>query len=543
MSTSRIRAAAVALSACALLSFGASAPAFAEGGPVDPYNVALINTMATAELHVTKYAGTPVSTTAPDGTLQTVTGRTALAGVTFKVTMVSGVDLATNAGWAAAKTYYQSTGVPPLSATTFTGVTDTSGQVTFAALPLGLYYVQEVSAPAGYTMAAPFLVTLPMTSPTKDSWMYNVYVYPKNAQDTITKTVQDLGTQTALSATGPAAGHAVDYTVQSSITDGTSALGMHVVNDNLDASVDYTGISVTLTNGTTLTRCDTVTATTCDYQVYVGADGTMLTFQGTDATVSGGPTVSVVFTAAGLAKLEADRAAEVKTVIHSTLNNAATGDGIVSNTATLIPNESWWMQNKGTTTYDPAHPDTTAMTTTTPGIASTPVESQYGDVKVVKHDAVTPTTMLAGTEFTLYRDANDDDLCTSADAVAANVLAGPIATDASGVALFSGLQVSRFYNGSIPADPINPITYCLVETKAPAGYNLNAEAIAFEVTAAGSTDPKTITVADEPTNIGNSLPLTGGAGVAAVSGLGVIFVGGGLAYYLAGARRRREDEV
>lgn len=545
MRQSRIRVAAVALSACALFAFAGSSSALAEGGPADT-NAALINPTATTELHITKYAGTPLTpTTTPDGTLQTVTGRDPLAGVVFKVTQVTSVDLTTNQGWVDASSYVGSTTAPAPAdlGTPVQQTTDANGVADFTGLAVGLYYVEEVSAPSGYTMSSPFYVTLPMRNPAGTEWMYDVYVYPKNAQDTITLAVTDRGTQLTTAADGTTAPmHAVDYTITSSITDGTD-LGMYVVNDNLDPSVDFTGATVTLSNGTPLVRCtemSPLTPASCDYLVFVGTDGAPLTFQGADATVTGGPTVSIVFTDAGLITLQDNASANVVTTINTTLNSEPTGDGIIPNTASFIPNQDWWTQNQVSgSTYDPTTPDTTPIDTITQGLQSNPVQSQYGDVAVLKYDAVTNAT-LPGAEFTVYQDADNDNVCTSADAAPASVLQGAIVTNGSGIALFTGLQVSDFYNNA--DGTADPTVYCLVETKAPAGYNLNPEPIAFQVADAGSSTPLSVQVANQPTNLGNSLPLTGGAGVAAVSGLGALLVGGGLAYYLAGARRRDDNE-
>lgn len=549
------RLAAVTISALAITTLGVSAPVFAED--VDPSggaaaaNVALINDDALANLHITKYSGGDNGTYANGlpGGAPTSPANAPLAGVTYKIYQVPGVDLTTNAGWEAAATYYTNgpaTAKAAIDAASVAGVTsdptDVNGQVSLTNLPVGLYYVEEVSAPAGYTMAAPFLVTLPMTNPSNTSeWMYDVYVYPKNQNDTITKTVDDMGTQTTDNATGAAADHVIDYTLTSSITDGTDPLGMYVIYDDLDARLTFTGADVTL--GT-----DTLVAGT-DYKVYTSTGINVAATQFTVTAVEGGPLVTIVFTDAGLAKLQANRSLEVKTVLHTTVG-AEDADGIIPNTGSFIPNQNWWDQNMipGTdpsTPYNPEdpttpwEPETPGTPPTTPGIPSDQVESKYGDVQITKVDGGEATKLLAGAEFTVYKDANNNEACDAAEMVDDNKIGGPVTTDASGVALFKGLQTSDFYNNATQTDLL---TYCMVETKAPTGYNLNADPITFTVMqkADGTLALTAFTVKNEKSNLGNSLPLTGGEGIAALSLGGLALIGGGAGYYAFTSRKRRE---
>ena len=85
---------------------------------------------------------------------------------------------------------------------------------------------------------------------------------------------------------------------------------------------------------------------------------------------------------------------------------------------------------------------------------------------------------------------------------------------------FVGLQASDFYNNTQYTAVGDLQGYCLLETQAPTGYNLNAEPIHFDIMSTNTT-PTTLamaklTVNNEKSNLGNNLPLTGGAGVAAV---------------------------
>ena len=59
--------------------------------------------------------------------------------------------------------------------------TDGAGIAKFENLALGFYVVIETSTPDKVTTpAAPFLVSIPMTTAKGDNWLYDVHVYPKN---------------------------------------------------------------------------------------------------------------------------------------------------------------------------------------------------------------------------------------------------------------------------------------------------------------------------------------------------------------------------
>ncbi|MDO5500563.1 MAG: SpaH/EbpB family LPXTG-anchored major pilin [Propionibacteriaceae bacterium] len=192
----RILTAAFAAVAVAALSFVAPA---ANAAPL----TSTIDDTREGTLTITKYEGPRVtSADCPnDGTALDAScfeGKTALAGAEFTIWQVPGVDLTTNDGWAAARTYYNAgtmdtTGMTPVAV----GTTDANGQLVFDELPVGLYYVVETAPPpaadgATYTGAVPFFITMPMTAADDASWSYDLNVYPKNyKQDAPHKAVLD----------------------------------------------------------------------------------------------------------------------------------------------------------------------------------------------------------------------------------------------------------------------------------------------------------------------------------------------------------------
>lgn len=74
------------------------------------------------------------------------------------------------------------------------GETAVPGQVKFSGLELGLYVVIETNKPDSVTKATdPFLVSIPMTSVDKTSWLYDVIVNPKNKTEYAGITLKKFG--------------------------------------------------------------------------------------------------------------------------------------------------------------------------------------------------------------------------------------------------------------------------------------------------------------------------------------------------------------
>lgn len=573
--TVRARRGLLSLAALAAVSGSAlcgTGTAFAQ--QADP-SASTIDPTKTATLVVHKYSGSTTNLPA-NGTAQTVTNPT-LAGVEFTAWQVMNadgtpVDLTTNAGWQAAAAVNGGTvtqtdiaaGQFVVNGTTYLLrdsqelATGADGTVRFADKALGLYLVAEtpestdtITSSDGKTITGanvsginPFFVTLPMTNPdTRDTWMYTVNAYPKNSIDEITKTVTDKGTVTGdqtngtIDATAP---RLVDYTLTSSIPSQSAAtIGNYVIFDKLEAGV--VGQDVKVVAGTATLALGT------DYNVFVN-DAAW-----TSGAMPDGAKIEIALTQAGITAMKAqDPAAKVVTTISA--NVAAEGaDHTLLNTAFLMPSNSWWATNTGQDApYSPATNDINTAPTggTAPQsfVQSSTVASVYGDLNITKTDTA-GTTPLAGAVFDVYQDKTPDGTCSAPADLGTKLMTG-VTTDDGGLASVKGLQVSNYANDVLAPAGTYFTTYCLVETKAPDGYNLLAQPIGFTIDAVQNADgtftvtPKALPVKNELSNLGNSLPLTGGQGAAAVAGLSLLAAGAAGGYVVYRRRQdKREDEA
>lgn len=155
-------------------------------------STSIIDGSKTGSINITKYKGdtgaTHDGTESPAGSLPP---NEKVAGAEFTLYPVNGYDLTTDAGWNATEALLSNVGTNPskaaLEAITTLGapivdVTDANGEVSFTGLPLGLYYGVESKAPAGLQTVKPFLVTLPLSNPAGDGWMYRCLPVPQGCR-------------------------------------------------------------------------------------------------------------------------------------------------------------------------------------------------------------------------------------------------------------------------------------------------------------------------------------------------------------------------
>lgn len=532
-------AAAVALAiggaVAAPVATAAPVPAILAAAEATDADVALIDAAATPDLTIHKLAQTDSNgTTAGNGLVDPSATGTPVSDVTFTITKLD-FDLTTQAGWQALADLDGdvSAARSHTTGTTYTAVTGENGLAVFNDVELGAYIVSETKTPANVTPAEDFIVTLPMTNAdTQASWNYDVHVYPKNAIVDASKEVSD--------SSAPSVGDTLTYTIKADVpkldVEGGATIKNYQIVDPLDSRLSYSNATVSMigTGAVSLTE---------------GTDYEIVSATGED----GKTYVTVTFTEAGRAKIAQARVAgdsstQVQVVINAVVKEIGSGQGAISNEASLIPNDSQ-------TTWDPENP-----TPDVPGTPTEEVKSYYGKVTITKTgtDGKDASTY-AGAEFQVYQcnptgasqgqTIDRDAANITGDALTANEVANGITTEDTakfttgddGTVTIDALQTNDFINN---ADVTNPGWYCLVETRAPEGYELQSDPIAFQVLKAQvEASPYTIgfTVTDVPSNAGFRLPLTGANGILFLTIAGILLVGGAVLLAVHNKRRSAED--
>lgn len=453
----------------------------------------------------------------------TATG-TPLDGVTFTVERLTYVDLTTQDGWEQLAGYNgdvavaKNDGVDAAIEKTTAG----GGLAVFDGLPVGAYVVTEIATPAGYVGSKPFIITVPMTHPTDlNKWVYDVHAYPKNSKAGIEKTVKD--------DTTPAIGSEISYTIKSDVP-AAETLAYYDVVDQYDKRVELpeANIALKLINGKT---GEVALVKDTDYKLKA-ADGT------------DGKTKfwTAEFTEVGRKKLidnRKDDTTKVQMDLSGTVKDKVEADGLFKNKAILLPNapSNGWTPESGTVPP--------------PDYPNSEVVSKFGKVKITKVSSKDTTAKLSGAQFEVYKctpqstpAANFESVDATLDKKLSPAGKDTYETDANGEVTIDGLRNNDWENNEAVTDPG---WYCLVETKAPDGFELQTRPIAFQILQTNSTEANhyvlETTVKDVPKNGGFNLPLTGAAGVGVLIGAGALLVGGSGAIALANKRRKEQADA
>lgn len=520
----------------------------------------LIDSTKTGTLNIHKYLSDK-ATEAGTGNEQAPIPGTPMNGIPFQIQKVE-ADLTTDAGWAAAAALTPETAVPvgtPKQETTSGGV------ATFTELPLGVYLVKELSPTPGDTTpnpgadalvpAAPFLVFIPMTNPDDTSqWNYNIHVYPKNSEIGITKAVSDAGKHVGdkLTWTITADIPVPTYTRETETNSGTGegegegeGEGTGEGEGEGEGGGEGEGSGATEPSTTTTDTVDQLTSYVItdpvpNNRVKVDAKDVKVSapkvglLTANDYIVAVDPTtseVTVTFNDSGLQKLAdarheaaergevGDDAPQVIVTIAAEILEVGATDGVALNTATLTTNVG--------------HGDIKVL--------SNEVVTRHRTVQINKFDKENPETKLVGAEFELYVCDVDKNLLEKVEVGTpdtAGKRTSSWTTGADGTAVIDGLHVTNFADNAAVDDGAQ-MEYCLVETKAPEGYELLTQAISFALPGPEPEGEVTAAKVDVPNikSVSPNLPLTGGPGIIALVLAGLALIGGGAWYGLRSSRR------
>ncbi|QMV84636.1 SpaH/EbpB family LPXTG-anchored major pilin [Corynebacterium hindlerae] len=415
-----------------------------------------------------------------------------LDGAQFKIEKLNDVDLTTQAGWEklAGLTAATANDVTEIkTVTTANGGTATVSTADTPNFTVGAYKITELNR-AGYTTAAPFLITLPYNDAQSGNWNYTREVAPKNQNVQPNKQVDD---------SKGALGGTLTYTVNAPVPAG--AMDRFIITDKLVDNLQLTSQSI-------------VVGTTGKSTVALASPG--------DYTLSeDNNTVTVTFTREGMNKLQEarkdDPTLQVTVKFDAKVVSIPT-DGKINNTATIsLPNGA------EVTTDVPADTD--------PNTPDGPTSTTFGDLTITKTGSDNKAE-LDGATFQIYQCQKQEDstwqllgqpLTVSRDQQASDLKDTIETTGGTAEAKAYGLPASSFSGG---ATGVVANQYCVLETKAPKGYvrNPDPQPVNYEPTSRAFT----ATVNNAKDSIIGQLPATGAWGIVLVFLVGIALLARGL---------------
>jgi len=498
---------------------------------------------ATGDLVIHKYIGAPIPNQDRDGTLLDTSGWTSVIpanGVVFDLYKVGAPLVPTTGGpWpdvpAPGKYVLNGTTLEVYDSTALIGeyalvaaspaavTTGPNGTATAADLPKGLYLVMEnvaasttiTNALTGEAMfisqaAVPFIVAVPMTNAAGDGWLDTVHVYPKNSALSVDKVVE--------SSRAVAVGDTVSYSITASVPGDIATSKLFNIVDKLDKALDL----------------DLATVAVTTFPVLTGTNALVKNLDYTITYDMGGHAFTVAFLDPGRVKLAGTQSVIVTfdTTINASILDSA--DGMVRNTGEVD------FTNQDNTEFhaesDPGDPSTVHLAI----ITVTKVDQAGSALNGATFKIATSQANAEAGNFLRLDPVTQ--ILYDYDAAAGSTWAtlgatADYAVSPANTGSFVGLRDTVDVNGT-------PVwqTYWIVETTAPAGYNMLHDAIPvnFEDAFKAFQDPAeydftaTLTVSNSK---GFLLPETGGAGTILLTVAGVALIG---AAVLIGVTRRRD---
>ncbi|MCH3972377.1 MAG: SpaH/EbpB family LPXTG-anchored major pilin [Oscillospiraceae bacterium] len=376
--------------------------------------------------------------------------------------------------------------------------TDAEGIMKDDKLTAGTYYLKETKAPAGYTAYADWIevnvpengtatATYPVTGKVENA-NGQIVVHDKLTPIDVHKYVQHIGNQDHTANIA----EKETWIVSPQVPEDIATSKRYTITDPIDSRLTYNaGQTITVkpaqASGEPLTDTSKTLAKD-DYTV-------------TEPSTANQQTLTVDFTTAGRKRLAEYGAKRVFISFTTQINNTVIKDSL----GTDIPNQA---QLHFTNQYDEMQEPKTEIP-----------EVHTGAVKLTKFG--TNSAKLAGAEFEIF--ASEADAKNGKNPIAVTDVSGKrvtkVTTDKDGAAYFYGLaygpkatlseQVGTQQGVDAKAsDKTNSTTYIIKEVKAPAGYQVNANALAAKVSGTDKAATVTVNMTDTATPVTPNTPVT-----------------------------------
>lgn len=450
---------------------------------------------------------------------------------------------------------YDATGTGAETASGQTCKTDKDGTCSFPNLKMGLYYVEETDvsgAKVGDSSVSitkgvdPFFVTTPLANETTKTWLYNVNVYPKNdtSNDRPKKTPADAPSSLDIKSNNGTT-MSWDITIPLNLVSSgekfttikfTDPLMKDLVFDSVsnvkiskfkkDSATPLTGDD----NFKTLTK-----GATNDYTVTTDTNGTYAPAENKSANFT---LVTVDLKQSGLTKADTLYASRGENVLKLTATITAKVKPGTTKVVNVINTEVNKVVTGQTKDPKPCVP-TTEKPCDNPGQSVT----NFATLKVTKFNE-DKTKTLRDAEFEVYAMKDKNAAPTTNDNVT-DKKAGNTKVD--GVTLKTGADGKASVELFVGNGDDTTKKYCIVETKAPAGYQPSDTPTCYDLTVDGQADAATKNSKEVVNKLSTALdkivgalPLTGARGLVLLTAFGIVGLGGTLFYIIT--RRRKEQE-
>lgn len=403
--------------------------------------------------------------------------------------------------------------------------TDENGLASFSLTengqPDGVYLVVERPNAAVLEVVEPFFVAVPGTSADGSGHIYTVHIYPKNLTESgpdINKDVTQIGNDSDTFDVGKT--HT--WIIRSTIPAGIAEAKKYQITDTLDYRLTYRGaLVVRLGLATDLAGEETVT-------LEQNVDYLLTTAQTTDDQNHSVDSFSVSLTAAGMTKI-----AQAVGTDGEKYELRVYFDAVIDQDAQMgekIPNQAKVEYTNGLgLEYDA---DSDRPEVHTGGLGIWKVDARTGD-----NGERIP---LAGAVFRIARAATAQEIAAgeakklTVDGQILNVVFVSF-YDNEALTGEKVTQATSDAQGMVTVYGLAYGTYYLVETQAPAGYQLLGSPVRVQIDATSHTRERIITVV----NSSFDLPESGGMGTALFTVVGLACLGGGAAVLLTDRRRRK----